>query len=132
MINSSVCRSYLLEAMDGVHTSKDEYRMALYKPGAKLDRETTSYSAEGECVGLGYPAGGIKLENMKFSRIGAGLGVKFDDVLIQNCSISAGGCLIYNSSKQNKAVAVFSFQNQVKSVNGKFSVSFPGNWFSIS
>jgi hypothetical protein len=34
--------------------------------------------------------------------------------------------MIYNSSKSNKALAVFNFGQNVSSVNGTFTVDFPG------
>lgn len=131
MINSATCKSFIVELVSGIHTDKDEYRMALYKVGSDLNKDTKKYDPVGECSGAGYPAGGVVLENITVTPTNHGVAVKFSDVVIKECTISAGGCLIYNASKENRAVATFAFPNQTKSVNGKFSVSFPGHWFSI-
>jgi hypothetical protein len=120
-----------MELMDGVHSSKDEYRMALYKTGAKLNKDTKAYDPMGECSGQGYTPGGVVLKDMQLTPTQHGVAVKFADVVMENCSIQAQGCLVYNASKENRAVAVFAFPNATKSINGKFSVSYPTHWFSI-
>jgi hypothetical protein len=49
----------------------------------------------------------------------------FSDPLFASSTITARGCLIYNSSKSNKAVAAFDFGADVVSTNGTFTVDLP-------
>jgi len=104
-----------------IHDIGDEYRMALYNDAANLGPDTTVYTAEGEVGGRGYEAGGIALENVR--PIGEGLG--FDEPVWRASTIAATGCMIYNASKDNRAVAVFSFGGVVESRNGRFFVKTP-------
>ena len=74
----------------------------------------------------GYSAGGATLSGFTSGLSGSTAYLTFTDVAIANATITARGCLIYNSSKSNKAVAVFDFGSEISSVNGTFTVDFPG------
>ncbi|MGA1008745.1 MAG: hypothetical protein ACO3SE_09260 [Sedimenticolaceae bacterium] len=124
-ITSAICNSYKQEVLEGVHASTDTYKVALYTSSATLDATTTAYSATNEASGTGYTAGGATLANFASGLSGSTAYVTFDDVVFSSSTITARGCLIYNSSKSNKAVAVFDFGSDVSSVSGTFTLDLP-------
>jgi len=125
-ITSAICNSYKQEIIEGIHSSSDVYKIALYTSSATLGATTTAYSSTNEISGTGYSAGGATLSGFTSGLSGSTAYLTFTDVAIANATITARGCLIYNSSKSNKAVAVFDFGSEISSVNGTFTVDFPG------
>lgn len=125
-ITSAICNSYKQELLEGVHASTDTYKIALYTDAATLSASTTAYSATNEASGTGYTAGGEELAGFTTGLSSSTAYLTFTDPAWSNATITARGCLIYNSSKSNKAVAVFDFGQNVSSVNGTFTVDFPG------
>lgn len=125
-ITSAICNSYKQELLEGVHASTDTYKIALYTDAATLSASTTAYSATNEASGTGYTAGGEELAGFTTGLSTSTAYLTFTDPAWSNATITARGCLIYNSSKSNKAVAVFDFGQNVSSVNGTFTVDFPG------
>lgn len=125
-ITSALCNSYKQEILEGVHASTDTYKIALFDSNAGLSASTTVYSTSGEVEGTGYTAGGVTLSGFTTGLSGSTAYLTFSDPSWENSTITARGCMIYNSSKSNKAVAVFNFGQNVSSVNGTFTVDFPG------
>jgi hypothetical protein len=125
-ITSALCNSYKQEILEGVHASTDTYKIALFDSNAGLSATTTAYSTSGEVEGTGYTAGGETLTGFTTGLSGSTAYLTFSDPSWANSTITARGCMIYNSSKSNKAVAVFNFGQNVSSVNGTFTVDFPG------
>lgn len=124
-ITTTVCDSYTKEIMEGVHTSADTYKMALFTDTATLGAATTTYSATNEVVGAGYTAGGATLTGFATS-LDSGVAIlDFDDPSWTNATITARGALIYNASKGNKAVAAYDFGANAASTNGTFTVQLP-------
>jgi hypothetical protein len=124
-ITSAICNSYKQEILEGVHSSSDTYKIALFTSSATLDASTTAYSATNETSGTGYSAGGATLANFASGLSGSTAYITFDDVVFSDSTITARGCLIYNSSKSNKAVAVFDFGSDIVSVSGSFTIDLP-------
>lgn len=125
-ITTAVCNSYKQELLEGVHASTDTYKIALFTSSATLDKTTTAYSTTNEVAnGGGYTTGGATLANFTSGLSSDKAYITFDDVSWANSTITARGCLIYNSSKSNKAVAVFDFGSEVVSVSGTFSIDLP-------
>ena len=124
-ITTAICNSYKQEILEGVHSSTDTYKIALYTSSATLDASTTAYSATNEVSGAGYDAGGKTLTGY-VSGLSTGTAyITFDDPSWTSSTITARGCLIYNSSKSNKAVAAFDFGSDVISVSGNFTIDLP-------
>ena len=124
-ITTAICNSYKQEILEGVHASTDTYKIALYTSSATLDASTTAYSATNEVTGAGYDAGGKTLTGF-VSGLSTGTAyITFDDPSWTSSTITARGCLIYNSSKSNKAVAAFDFGSDVISVSGTFTIDLP-------
>jgi hypothetical protein len=124
-ITSALCNSYKQEILEGVHASGDTYKIALYTSSASLSAATTAYSATNEASGTGYDAGGKVLSGLSTGLSGSTAYLTFSDPVWLDATITARGCLIYNSSKSNKAVAVFDFGSDIISVNGTFTVDLP-------
>lgn len=125
-ITSALCTSAKADFLNGVHTSADTYKIALYTDAATLDASTTAYSATNEVVGTGYTAGGATLSGFTVDSSGTTAWLDFTtDPSWPTATITARGALIYNSSKTNKAVAVIDFGSDITSTNGTFSVQFP-------
>jgi len=125
-IQGGVCDSYLQELFSGVHTNTDTYKIALYVSTATLGATTTTYTTSGEISGTGYTAGGLALSGFSTS-IDTGVSILdfTSDAVWVSSTITARGALIYNSSKSDKAVAVFDFGTDISSSNSDFTVEFP-------
>lgn len=124
-ITTAICNSYKQELLEGVHASGDTYKIALFTDSATLDKATTAYSSTNEVSGAGYDEGGKSLTGFTSGLSTDTAYITFDDPSWSSSTITARGCLIYNSSKSNKAVAVFDFGSNVVSVSGTFTIDFP-------
>jgi hypothetical protein len=124
-ITTAICNSYKQEILEGVHASDDTYKIALYTSSATLGASTTAYSATNEVTGAGYDAGGKTLTGYVSGLSSGTAYITFDDPSWTSSTITARGCLIYNSSKSNKAVACFDFGSDVISVSGTFTIDLP-------
>lgn len=130
-ITQAVCASFKGDLLEGIQNfataldGGDTYKIALYTSSANLDSATTAYITSGEASGTGYTAGGKELTNVGITVSGTVAYIDFDDVTWTSTTISAAGALIYNSSKLNRAVAVFNFGGTYTSTNGDFTVIFP-------
>jgi acyl CoA:acetate/3-ketoacid CoA transferase beta subunit len=136
-ITQTTVTSFKVEMFNGIHafgttvvratTTPDTFKIALYTSTATLDASTTVYTTTGEVVGTGYTAGGQTLTVSPAPASGgttpAYLG--FNNVTWPSATFTAAGALIYNSTQNNKAVAVLSFGSD-KTVTAKpFTVVFP-------
>lgn len=124
-ITTAICNSYKQEILEGVHATADTYKIALYTSAATLGAGTTAYSATNEVSGTGYTAGGATLTGLLTGLATGTAYLTFTDPTWASATITARGCLIYNSSKSNKAVAAFDFGGDVTSTNGTFTVDLP-------
>jgi hypothetical protein len=124
-ITTAICNSYKQEILEGVHASTDTYKIALYTDAATLGASTTTYSTTNEVVGTAYVAGGATLTGYVSGLSSNTAYITFSDPSWANSTITARGCLIYNFSKSNKAVAAFDFGANVVSVSGTFTIDLP-------
>jgi len=124
-ITTAICNSYKQEILEGVHASTDTYKIALYTSSATLGAGTTAYSSSNEVSGTGYDSGGKTLTGYVSGLSTSTAYITFSDPSWANSTITARGCLIYNSSKTNKAVACFDFGSDVVSVSGTFTIDLP-------
>jgi len=125
-ITSAFCTSAKSEFLQGTHTSADTYKIALYTSAAALDATTTAYAATNEVSGTNYSAGGTTLTGFTVTTSGTTAILDFTtDPSWPNSTITARGALIYNSTKSNKAIAVYDFGADKTSSNGTFTVQFP-------
>ena len=131
-ITTAMCNSFKQELLGGTHDlDTDTIKLALIKdsPTGTYNASTTNYSDvtgnSDETSGTGYSAGGNSLTSPAISLDGSTAIVDFADTTFATATISADGCIIYNSSQGNKAIAVIDFGGTVTSTAGNFTVSFP-------
>jgi hypothetical protein len=125
-ISSVLPSSFKQEILDGIHAADDEYKMALFTTAAALGAACTHYAGQaGEVTGHGYTKGGIALTGRKSGVKGTTGYMTFDDPRWVSGTFTAHGALIYNASKQNRAVAVINFGQDYTCTNGTFAVSLP-------
>jgi len=129
--------SFLAEILDGIHQSGDEYRVALYVPGTKLNPRTSvryttvgevgeSYRDErGDMQSTGYKAGGQILTGRRLVRDGSVSFLDWDSPVWSRVSISAREVMIFNATRENRAVSVFEMDRTFISTNGDFIVELP-------
>lgn len=126
-ITSALCTSYKLELLSGIHLAADVYKIALYTSAATLDATTTAYSATNEVAnGNGYATGGATLSGFAASSSGTTAWLDWtSDPSWAAASFTARGALIYNSTRSNKAVAVFDFGADKTATGGTFLATLP-------
>lgn len=74
---------------------------------------------------LGYSPGGGTLTNIGASNNSTSGITDFADITFTAVTISADGCMIYNSSQSNKAVGIYSFGTTKTASGGDFTIQFP-------
>ena len=86
---------------------------------------TTAYVTTNEATGTNYTAGGSALTNVNPSSSGTTGFTDFADLTFGTATITARGCMIYNDTNADRAVAVFDFGGDKTSTAGSFTISFP-------
>lgn len=127
-ITTKLCTSYKAECLQGIHQAADVYKIALYTSSAALDASVTTYTTTGEVssAGTNYTAGGIALSGFTVGSSGEVAYLDFNvDPSWPNATFTARGAMIYNSSKSNKAVAVFDFGADKVCSGSTFLVMLP-------
>ena len=128
-ITQAMCTSFKVELLTGTHnftnTSGDTFKLALYTSSATLGASTTAYTVSNEASGTGYSAGGGTLTNVTPTSSGTTAFTDFADLTFSSATITARGCLIYNDTDSDKAVAVLDFGGDKTSTNGDFTIQFP-------
>lgn len=124
---AAIANSYKEELLQGIHSSSDTYKIALYTAAnASLDANTTDYTTTGEITGTGYTAGGATLSGFAASLSSGTAQLSFTSPSWASATITADTALVYNSSKSNKAVAVLTFASTA-STNGTFVLTVPAS-----
>ena len=125
-ITTGMCTSFKEEILKAIHDfTSDTFKIALYTNSASLGASTTAYTTSNETSGTGYSAGGATLTTVSPTTSGGVAYVDFNDVSFASSTITARGALIYNSSKANRAVAVYDFGADQSSSNSTFTIQFP-------
>ena len=125
-ITQAMTTSFKLEILDGVHDlNTDVIKIALYTSAAVLGATTTAYTTSNETTGTAYVAGGNTLAGATITTSGTTAFATFNTSTWSAASFVAGGALIYNSSKANRAIAVLDFGGDQTVSNGEFAVIFP-------
>lgn len=124
-----VCDSFKVEIFQGIHnftaTTGDVFKMALYTSAAPLSASTTVYTTANESSGAGYTAGGIVLTSVTPVLVGSTAVVDFADVTYGPVTLTYSQMLLYNSSKANRAVAVFNFESSRTISSGNLIIQMP-------
>ena len=126
---SKLYGNFLLKALNKeVDFDTDTIKVALLSSSYTPNQDTHDYFndvSSFEVSGTGYTAGGNTLTGFT-SGLSSSTGyVTFSDPSWTSSTITARGCLIYNASKSNKAVAVFDFGENVVSVSGTLTIDLP-------
>lgn len=131
-ITTAMCSSFKQELLGGVHDlDTDTIKIALIKESMSgtYGPATTNYSDvtgnSDEASGTGYSAGGQTLDSPAIALSSTTATVDFADEVFSTLTLSADGAIMYNSSKSNKAIAVFNFGSTISATNGDFTVVFP-------
>ena len=131
-ITTAMCTSFKSELLGGTHDlDTHTLKLALIKasPSGTYGAATTNYSNvtgnSDEASGTNYSAGGQTLDGAAISVSGTTAIVDFTDEVFSSATISADGCIIYNSSASNKAICVIDFGGTKTSTNGDFTIQFP-------
>lgn len=131
-ITTAMCNSFKQELLGGVHDlDTDILKIALIKssPTGTYNASTTNYSTvtgnSDETTGTNYTSGGNILTGATIALSGSTATVDFADTTWSSATIAADGCIIYNTSQANKAVAVIDFGGTKTSSNGDYVVQFP-------
>ena len=99
------------------------FKIALYTKDAELGKKTKAYTKSGEVSTQGYKA--LQLNAPVFSSNDKEEAIMDfpGSVIWDNVSITAAGCLIYDTNLSDLAIAVGSFGGDVSSTNDKFTLS---------
>jgi hypothetical protein len=131
-ITTAMCTSFKSELLGGTHDlDTHTLKLALIKasPSGTYGAATTNYSDvtgnSDEATGTGYSAGGQNLDGATISTDGTTAIVDFTDEVFSSATVSADGCIIYNTSASNKAICVIDFGGTKTSTNGDFTIQFP-------
>ena len=131
-ITSAICSSFKQELLQGKHSFESSgghtFKIALFTSSASLGAATTDYSTSNEISntsGSAYSAGGATLTSVTPALDSSTAVCDFSDVSFTSASFTANGCLIYNSSQSDKAVAVIAFGGDKTVSSGTFTIQFP-------
>ena len=131
-ITSAVCTSFKVELLKGVHnftaTTGNTFKLALYTSSASLGAGTTAYTTSNEITntsGTAYTAAGATLTSVTPVADSTTAVCDFNDVSYTSATFTANGCLIYNDTQSDKAVAVIAFGGDKTVTSGTFTIQFP-------
>ena len=128
-ISSALTTSFKKELLEAVHNFKlsggDTFKLALYTSSATLGANTTAFTTTGQSSGTNYTSGGANLTRIDPTSSGTTAFTDFADLTFGTASVTARGCMIYNSSDSNKSVAVIDFGGDKTSSAGDFTIQFP-------
>lgn len=135
MITQAMATSFKTELLKGIHafgttvvrgaTTADTFKLALYTSSATLDSTNTAYTATNEASGTNYSAGGNALTAVAPTSSGTTAILDFNDLTFSSVTITARGCMIYNSTQSNKCVCVLDFGSDKSASAGDFTIIFP-------
>ena len=138
-VSTAMCTSFKQQLLNKEHDlNSDTIKLALIKasPSGTYGAATTNYSDvtgnSDEASGTGYSAGGQTLDSATISVSGTTAIVDFADEVFSDVTLSASGCIIYNSSASNKAICTISFGGTVSATAGDLTIEFPAVGASTS
>lgn len=131
-ITTAMCSSFKSELLGGLHDlDTDSLKLALIKASSSgtYGAATTNYSDvtgnSDEASGTNYSAGGQALDSAAISLDGTTAIVDFADEVFSNVTITASGCIIYNTANSNSAICVIDFGGNVSATAGDLTIQFP-------
>ena len=128
-ITQAMCTSFKKEILEAVHNFKNSggntFKIALYTSSASLGASTTAYTTSNEVTGTNYTAKGGSLTRVDPTSSGTTGYTDFADLTFGTATVTARGCLIYNSTDSNKSVATIDSGGDKTSTAGDFTIVFP-------
>ena len=128
-ITSAICSSFKQEVLVGTHnftaSSGNSFKLALYTSSATLGAATTAFTTTGQASGTNYTSGGNALTSVTPVLSGTTAVCDFADLTFGTATVTARGCMIYNDTNSDKAVAIIDFGGDKTSTAGNFTVVFP-------
>ena len=137
-LTSALCTSFKVELLEGDHdfnNGADAFKVALFKANASItgtyDATTTNYSdmtgnSDELAAGGGYSTGGFALTNVNPTSTGTTAFTDFSaNASWSSATFTTRGCLIYNTSDSNSAVAVIDFGADYSVAGGTFEIQWP-------
>lgn len=116
-VTTAIANSFKKELMQKLHNldaGGDAFKMALFigAPAGTFGAGTTNYSSMGtdELATAGnYTAGGTAMTNSGITMPGTVARADFGNVQWANATFTTSGCIMYNTTSGNRAVALWSF-----------------------
>ena len=136
-ITQAVANSFKQQVLFGSHNftaaTGNVFKLALYTSAATLSSATTVYTSTNEVANTGqYTTGGGVLTNIS-PVVSSGVAfIDFADISFTGVTLTAAGCLIYNTSSSNKAVMVLDFGGDKSATSGTFTIQFPADTSSAA
>lgn len=137
MSNSQgLCVSFERDWFDGIHDfATDSIRAALYLTTASVDYTTTAYTTTGEASGINYSPGGVLVDTSQSpqSLVQTTYWNPGSDISYPVMTLSGlvNAVLLYNSSKSNKSIGVWTFA-PTQVVNRAFVLHLPAMSSSLA
>ena len=94
-------------------------------PETPLIASTTAFATTNQVTGTNYSSGGGTLTNVTPSTSGTTAICDFADFTFSTATVTARGCLLYNSTNSNKALCAIDFGGDKTSTAGDFTIVFP-------
>ena len=139
-ITQAICTSFKVELLTGTHNltnGANTIKAALFTSSATLSAATTAYTAPSDATAdptnthevtttsTNYPGGGEALTNVTPTSSSTTAIADFNNLTFSNVSLTARGCLLYNTSASNKALIVLDFGADKTATTGDFTIQFP-------
>ena len=128
-ITQAMATSFKKELLEGKHnflaSGGNSFKLALYTSSATMGAATTAFVTTNQASGTNYTSGGANLTNVNPTSSGTTAFTDFADLTFGTATITARGCMIYNSSDSNKSVATIDFGGDKTSTTGDFTIVFP-------
>ena len=90
-----------------------------------MGASTAAFTTTNQVSGTNYSSGGGTLTNVTPSTSGTTAIVDFADFTFGTATVTARGCLLYNSTNSNKALCTIDFGGDKTSTAGDFTIVFP-------
>jgi hypothetical protein len=115
-----------VELLQGVHDLEfDAIYIALYSNAANIGPDTTAYTTTGEVTGTGYTAGGKLLEGQVLQSSSGSAWVDWDNPSWPGASFYASGAMLYNATRDNKAIMILNFGTSRLFTSSYNTIQFP-------
>lgn len=125
----------ILEGTFNLASGGDTLKAALYYANNSMGYATAAYSATGEVSGTGYIAGGQTVTNANSPAVSGATAYWTPSANISWTGLTISSnfdCwLLYDSTKSNKAIAVFTFP-AITVTAGTFTITCPANTASTA